>query len=331
VDDEVVDNNRILSGMAYAKGLTICPAYPSNLYLTVTEACNLSCRHCITGAPTLTREGRAREIGPWLLEALRDAFAAADYFGFTHGGESLVSPMLPEALKAIRAARGDRPYHVHLLTNGKLLDGETTRQLIGLGVTSLMVSLDGATADANEAFRCGGSFATVLEHIRDAVRVRERLQADLRIGISMVVGRSNVDQLPAMGDLAKALGVDWLKIEEIFPATSFARQEMIAPAHPLVLEGMAALRERLAGSKLVLVDHLNPDPEAPSFRRADNYANRACFHPQMSGWEQACVDPDGSVHLVDYHQPAIGNLCETSFFDIWNGDEAQRTRQRWLP
>jgi MoaA/NifB/PqqE/SkfB family radical SAM enzyme len=238
--------------------------------------------------------------------------------------------MLAEVLKAIRAARADRPYHVHLLTNGKLLDGETTRQLIGLGVTSLMVSLDGATAEANESFRCGSNFHTVLEHIHDAIRVRERLGVDLRLGISMVVGRSNVDQLPAMGELARSLGVDWLKIEELFPATSFARQEMIAPAHPLVLEGMAELRQRLAGSRVVLVDHLNPDPDAPSFRKADNYANRACFHPQMSAWEQACVDPDGSVHLVDYHQPAVGNLCESAFFDIWNGELAQRARRRLL-
>ncbi len=331
VEPELLEKNRILAGMAYAKGMAVCPAYPSNLYVTVTEACNLGCRHCITGAPSLTREGRAREIRPWLVDALMDVFAAADYFGFTHGGESLVSPMLPVVLRAIREARGDRPYHVHLLTNGKALDRETTRRLIGLGLTSLMVSLDGATAEINDGFRSEGSFWPAVEHIRDAIRVRERLGADLRVGISMVVGRSNVEELSYMGDLALSLGVDWLKIEEMVPATSFARQEMIAPAHPRVLEAMADLSAKLEKSGVVLVDHLNPDPEAASFRKADNFANRACFHPRMSAWEQACVDPDGTVRLIDYHHPPIGNLSESSFFDLWNSEVAQRVRRRALP
>jgi len=50
----------------------------------------------------------------------------------------------------------------------------------------------------------------------------------------------------------------------------------------------------------------------------------------MSAWEQACVDPDGSVHLVDYHHPVIGNLCEASFSEIWNSASAQRMRRRLL-
>ncbi len=337
---EVAAHNRLLGELAFREGHTTSLSLPSNLYLTVTEACNLRCRHCITFAPQRTAQGTARHMAPWVLGALREAFEAADYFGFVHGGESLVAPIFPDVLRAIQRARRGRRHDVHLLTNGALLDGERARRLVELGLTSVSVSLDGARPETNDPLREGGSFDAIVANLREVVRAREALGADLRIGISMVAAASTADDLATMGRLAVDLGVDWLKVEEMFPATPAARRDLLMPRAPRMERRLAELREVLRGSRVVLVDHRDPpqgcgceaagNPELAAFRAADDFANRARFHPCRMLWEQACVDPDGTVRPVDYHHPPIGNLSERSLFAMWHGDTMAALRAEAL-
>ncbi|AKT36348.1 alpha-amylase family glycosyl hydrolase [Chondromyces crocatus] len=313
---------------------------PARLYLTVTERCNLRCRHCITTAPGRTADGTARTLKPWLLDALAEAFAAATYVGFVHGGESLTAPLFPDVLRAIQRARSGQPTDVHLLTNGMLLDGDMARRLIDLGVTSLAFSLDGATAETNDTLRAGGQLDRILQNLRDTLAARRALGADLRVGISTVVTRSALDELPALGHLARDLGVDWLKVEEIVPSTPLAARELLAPRASRVEAAVAALREALTGSPVVLVDHRDPPggcaceargkPELRAFREADDYANRTRLDACRMAWEQAAIDPDGTVRPVDYEQPPLGNLLEHTLLELWNGEAMQRVRAEAL-
>jgi cyclomaltodextrinase / maltogenic alpha-amylase / neopullulanase len=334
-EPELRIHNAAIAAEAFVLGHTASPAYPSRLYVTVTEACNLRCRHCITDAPARTQGGTARTLQPWLLDALDDAFAHASYVAFTHGGESLTAPIFPEVLRRIARHPGHRD--VHLITNGTLLDEARLRMLVEHGVTSLMVSLDGATAATNDRIRVLGRFDRVIANLGAAVMLRATCGWDLRIGVSTVVGRANVHELPALGRLCADLGVDWLKIEETYPATPFARHDLLDPDDARVQGAMDALRDALAPSRVVLVDHLAPpaacacaDDAAACFRKADDFANRATFRPCRAAWEQAAVDPDGTVHAVDYGGAALGNLLDAPFLDLWNAPPAQRARETAL-
>lgn len=337
-------HNRERAAAAFRTGELAPLALPTHLYLTVTERCNLRCQHCITEAPQRTAEGRARTMQPWLLDRLDAVFAAAEYFAFSHGGESLVAPIFWDALQRIRTARAGRPYDVHLLTNGMLLTPERTGALLDLGVTSLAVSIDGATAAVNDRIRTGARLEQILRNVESAVALRAARGAPLRIGISTVVTRSNQYELTALGELAIRLGVDWLKLEEVFPIGGFARRELLPPGDPRLTANVHALRERLTEAGIVLVDHLAPPSGCPcaapgttdadaalqAFRRADDFANRTRFLPCRMAWTQACVDPDGTVHPVDFFQPALGNLLEQSFLDLWQGPRAAAARARAL-
>jgi len=339
-DLELAAHNVAVAAEAFTLGHVECPAYPARLYVTVTEACNLRCQHCITDAPARTRSGRARTLQPWLLDALDEAFAHADYVAFTHGGESLAAPGFPEVLRRIARARARRPGRadVHLVSNGTLLDEARVTSLIELGVTSIMVSLDGATAATNDRIRVLGRFDRVVANIAAAVRLRARHGVDLRLGISTVVGASNVAELAALGRLCVELGVDWLKIEETYPATPFARHDLLAPDAAPVTAAVAALRDAVAGSSLVLVDHLAPpagctcegDAAVSGFRAADDFANRATFRPCRAAWEQAAIDPDGTVHVVDYAGAPLGNLLDAPLLALWNTAPALAARTRAL-
>ena len=332
---ELHTHNAAIAAEGFAAGHIECPSYPTRLYLTVTEACNLRCAHCITDAPAKTQSGRARTIQPWLLDALHDAFAHAEYVAFTHGGESITAPIFPEVLRRIARAREGRPTDVHLVSNGMLLDERRLDELVGLGLTSLMVSLDGATPQTNDKIRVLGKLDKVVTNLRAAVKLRAR---GLRVGVSTVVGASNVAELPALGKLCVELGVDWLKIEETYPATPFARRDLLVPNAPEVAAAMAALRDACAGHSVLLVDHLHPpggctcsgDPTTIAFRDADDFANRARFRPCRTAWEQAAIDPDGTVHVVDYAGAPLGNLLDAPMLALWNAGPALAARTQAL-
>jgi len=360
---ELSRSGATLSTLAFREGSLESAPLPVHLYLTVTERCNLVCEHCITGAPEKTTSGRARTAAPWLIEALREPFAAADYIGFVHGGESLVAPLFWDILRAIQSSharrrsaeapssplptnsplspsRPSRP-DVHLLSNGMLLDESRVHKLLDHGLTSLSVSLDGATEITNDSLRKGGRLPTILDNLRKAAAIRRAEKADLRMGVSTVVTAGNVTELAQLGQIVIDLGLDWLKVEEIYPCTPTARHQRIHARDPRVEEAMDALRRTLARSPVVLVDHRDPpsgcaceaahNPLLAEFRRADDFANRATFHPCRMEWEQACIDPDGAVHPVDYGRPAIGTLQTASLLDLWNNPEMQALRRSALP
>ncbi|MBL8624387.1 MAG: radical SAM protein [Myxococcales bacterium] len=329
------DGNAALAAHGFAVGHALVPTYPARLYVTVTEACNLRCRHCITDAPARTTSGRARTITPAVLDALAAGFAHADYVGFTHGGEALASPMLDDVLARIAAARTGRRARadVHLASNGTLLTLPRVQALAAAGVTSVMVSLDGATAATSDRIRVLGRFDAVIEHLAAAVAWRRAAGVDLRLGVSTVVTRSNLAELPALGRRCVALGLDWLKLEETYPINGFARAEAIDPLGAEVAAARAALVDAVAGQPLVVVDHLAPpgacacaDPAAARFRAADDFANRARFRPCRAAWEQAAIDPDGTVRLVDYAGPALGNLLDAPLLELWNRPAAITAR-----
>jgi glycosidase/MoaA/NifB/PqqE/SkfB family radical SAM enzyme len=332
--------NGVLARRAFVEGLTVSPAYPRRLTLTVTEACNLRCVHCITQAPALTSEGRDRTVRPWLLDALAEAFAHAEVLSFTHGGESLTAPIFFDVLRhyaAMRRGAAGRS-DVHLVTNGMLLDEGRARRLVEHGVTSIMVSIDGASAAVNDRIRVGGSLARVLANVRGLLALRARLGTDVRVGLSTVIGQAARPELDALAELAVALGVDWLKLEEVYPCTPFARRDFLPPETPGLGEAVERVRARLGQGGVVLVDHLaapaacacSGDPRVVTFRAADDFANRAELAPCRMAWEQACIDPDGTVHAVDYAGPTLGRLGEHDFLRLWNAPAAQALRAQAL-
>lgn len=309
---------------------------PTRLDVALTERCNLRCAHCITHAPARTASRQAREWSPWLIDHLRDDLAHAEHLGFVHGGESLVSPQLVPVLEALREERRGLPTMVHLLTNGILLTAKKAEELVQLGVKSIAVSLDGATAQTNDNIRQGGRFQQIIENLRDVARLRRNRLLDVRLGISMVLLAQNIHEINAMVDLCAELGFDWLKLEEAVPVNVFAQTSLVRLDHGPAAEIVRQFNFINHNHGVTIVDHtveksiwrcqLDQDEIGRTFLEADGFANGTMIHPCRSPWEIACIEANGDVRLGHFFGPVLGNVAEKPLVQLWNGVVAQEVR-----
>lgn len=306
---------------------------PTRFLLNLTERCQLRCAHCITGAPDKTARGQARDMGGDVVERLGPHLAHATYVGLVHAGEPMLAPMFEPLLERLQAERAGAPVVVHLLSNGMAMTGERFRRCLSLGVTSFSFSLDGMSAATNDVLRIGARADVLVERIRALSAQRP---GHVRMGISWVVTSANADELPALVRFAQDAGLDWLKLEEIFPTTEHARALSL---ERFALD-VAVARARDEGEALgvPVLDHTRPlavwkcrldlDRRMATRARLDDLVNRADLNPCRLPWEVVCVEPDGDVKPLSFHHPVAGNVLVDDLADIFRGDvfaEVRRT------
>jgi len=187
----------------------------SAVYLHLTNRCNLSCAYCYNAGYRRDRDARdeltAREI--------RDCLDAVSAAGATQvvftGGEPLLRP---DCLDLAQYARG-LGLETSLLTNGTRVRGRAAR--IASVFSPVIVSLDSWRPEEHERLRGKGSFAVIVDGIR------ELADAGAALYLRAVVTCENVRSLPEFPCYAAShLG-----------CTNF----MLAPCIPTSLEHAAGL------------------------------------------------------------------------------------------
>lgn len=119
---------------------------------------------------------------------------------------------LPGTVRRIKAH--GRP--VLVATNGRRLDAAMARGLAAAGLDELAISLHGADASVHDALtRAPGSFAQAVAGARALGAARGAGRP--RLGVIMVLARSNVHQLQEVFDLAVSLGADAFFAAMIIP------------------------------------------------------------------------------------------------------------------
>ena len=178
---------------------------PICLTWELTYACNLACVHCLSSS------GRRdpRELTTAECRAVIDELERMQVFYVNiGGGEPTVRPDFWDLVDYATAHR----VGVKFSTNGIKITPERAESLAASDYVDVQISLDGATAEVNDAVRGPGSFAM-------AIRALENLAAagfsDAKI--SVVVTRHNVDQLDEFASLASRYGAT-LRITRLRPS-----------------------------------------------------------------------------------------------------------------
>lgn len=211
--------------------------------------CNNRCNFCVQGDRRVHEEDRETAELVALLEAGRQY---ADGVVLT-GGECTLRKDIVE----IAAAARDLGYTtIQIQTNGRKLSNEAfCDALIAAGVTEFGPSLHGAIAATHEAqTHAKGSFKQTVQGIRNLVARRQR------VIVNSVVTRSNLTELPRIGEMMVALGVHQYQLAMVHPLGSAAKNyEHVVPtlgeAAPWVKSG---IRPGIAAGVRVMVEAMPP-------------------------------------------------------------------------
>ena len=178
---------------------------PICLTWELTYACNLACVHCLSSS------GRRdpRELSTEQAKAVIDELQRMQVFYVNiGGGEPTVRPDFWELLDyAVSHDVG-----VKFSTNGVRITKERAAQLAASDYVDVQISLDGATAEVNDAVRGRGSFDMA---VRALANLQEAGFTDAKI--SVVVTRENVRQLDEFQELADRYGAT-LRITRLRPS-----------------------------------------------------------------------------------------------------------------
>src|SRR6266480_421185 len=180
-------------------------AAPICLTWELTYACNLACVHCLSSS------GRRdpRELSTARCRALIDEMERMQVFYVNiGGGEPTVRPDFWDLVGYATS------HHVGVKfsTNGVKITPAVARRLAASDYVDVQISLDGATAEVNDAVRGTGSHATALRAIRNLADAGFR-----GFKISVVVTRHNAGQLDGFKEIADGHGAQ-LRLTRLRPS-----------------------------------------------------------------------------------------------------------------
>jgi len=178
------------------------------LIMNITYKCANRCVFCATGDRISAALGWDKIEG--ILRQHREE--GTDQLDID-GGEPTTHPRLVDAIGLAREL-GYRS--INLTTNGRLLrERDFAGRILASGITHLLISLHGATAEVHEAATdTPGSFAQTIEGIDTVMALRP---AGLETGMNVTIVRANLDHLQPLTELAIAKGFSKINFQFTTP------------------------------------------------------------------------------------------------------------------
>jgi mycofactocin radical SAM maturase len=178
---------------------------PICLTWELTYACNLACIHCLSSS------GRRdpRELSTAECRAVIDELQRMQVFYVNIGGGE---PTVRRDFWELVDYATDHQVGVKFSTNGSRITPQIATRLAGSDYVDVQISVDGATAEINDAVRGAGSYAT-------AIRAAENLCAAGMVGFkaSVVFTRENASQLNEFKAIADRYGAQ-LRLTRLRPS-----------------------------------------------------------------------------------------------------------------
>jgi len=318
-----------------ARGPT-APAQPRNIFIEVTNHCNLLCQTCARTFVTYEQpQTLAWENFLRIVAQFPDMQRAV-----LHGiGEPLLNKDLPRMIAHLKA----RGVTVLFNTNATLLDEDWSRKLIAAGLDELRVSVDGADPKTYALIRGAPLLHRLVRNLKRFVEIQREMGATApRASLWMTGMKENIAELPDVIRLAAHMGVPEVYLQRmVYYADGTDGPGMMDGGHGLFgsfdaeVDRIVAEGEALAQALGVTLRASGATTPAKSIRGAN--APRpwsACMRP----WTTAYITANGNAlpcciapfATSDYESLKLGNVFEQPFGDLWNAERYQEWRARLL-
>lgn len=341
IDDHVREIERLYERLLGRQASARVPRHPGPWRITFDtnpDTCNLRCVMCEEHSPhsplqiRRREEGRARRLMPFQMIERVVANAVP------HGLREIIpstmgEPLLYEHFEGILALCHRHDVKLNLTTNGTFprLGASAWAERIVPVTSDVKISWNGATKATHEAIMLGSCWEQVVDNVRDFIAVRDAHAASggnrCRVTFQLTFLEANVGELADMVRLAARLGVDrvkghhlWAHFDEIRDQSMRRSPSAIERWNRAVLAAReAAAEEPLPDGRHVLLENIflldagATDDLAPG---------GPCPFLGQEAWVSAvgrfdpCCAPDAQRRTLG----EFGNLGDTGFMEIWNGD-----------
>lgn len=215
--------NAVLNDREFRNGAAVLVSHPPKLRVSTETRCNIpetsqACTYCDWDQIKWEEKGSP----PFRLETLDDLgdfYRCATAVNDCSTGEPTMNRQFGDIL--LRFHRDEKPFS--FTTNGQLLVEKRRRELLGKNA-EVYVSLDSASKAGFLRYR-NDRFDPIVRNLR-ALCHEKRSHGNLpKVYVSIIVMRSNIDELPVYFDLIKGIGVDEVKFRSLLvmddPAPAF--------------------------------------------------------------------------------------------------------------
>ncbi len=286
----------------------------------LTRRCNLHCAHCYSDSFDREYEGELSTAeARGVIEDLAAFGAPVILFS---GGEPLLRPDLFELIGYAQ----EHGIRAVLSTNGTLITGELAREMQGLGLSYVGVSLDGPEK-VHDKFR--GKKGAFQESLRG---IHQCLEAGLRVGLRITLTQYNATHVDYFFDLIEEEGIPRMCFYHLAYAgrgdrivKSDLSHEETRRVVDRIFERTVDLHHRGLTKDILTVDnhtdgvylYLRVRREEPE--RADEVYQLLRWNGgNQSGVAVGDIDNLGNVHADQFSwHYSFGNVRERPFSQIW--------------
>lgn len=193
------------------------------IYIEVTTQCNFSCVTCIRSSWKDSLEHMEWATFEHIREQLKE-FPDLESVHFGGFGEPMMHPQICEMIRAVK----ELGVKVEMITNGSFLTQERIDALIDLELDMLFTSFDSPEEERYNEIRLGADFTSVLRNIQNLQNGKmEKGKTKPELGIEFVAMKQNLQQLPALVEMAHDLKVNRIIVSNLLPYHETMRDEIV--------------------------------------------------------------------------------------------------------
>ena len=281
-----------------------------------TRNCNLACVHCRASA---TKGPFSGELDTKTSLRFLDQIAeVGSPIVILTGGEPLLRPDIFE----IAEYGTQKGLRMVMAPNGTLVTDAIASKLARAGIQRVSISLDGATPEQHDRFRgVEGAFEGALSGIKHIKN------AGIEFQINTTITRSNLDQIPAIQELAVELGAVAHHIFLLVPTGRgkyIVDQEITAEEYERTLNWFYDQRDK---TPLQLKATCAPHYYRILRQRAGKEGQKVTYRTHgldavtrgcLGGIGFCFVSHRGIVQPCGFLDVNCGDIIQSSFADIWN-------------
>jgi MoaA/NifB/PqqE/SkfB family radical SAM enzyme len=270
---------------------------PVDIVVELTNACNLACPLCSTHLAMQRPRGHmSAELFRTIVAELT-GWQPRPSMSMTMCGE----PLLHAQVAYFVESAAEQGLHTRISTNATPLTPTLARRLVHGGLSAITLCVDGATAQAHEAYRIGSRFEEVRRNCEGLMEIRAKLGSQSpRITVQTLLTAYSERQMDEVVAWARRWGADEVHFKSLSMSTHATSEQRRAAAHLV--------------------------PARPDLRREPaGVANGPCLRPVR----QSVVFWNGDLGLccVDFNGvPGLGN-CKNGLARALNAPEACAVRR----